>query len=138
MSLGEVEGRVDWAIVLRFAVWCLFMVSGVVVIPISIVTLFGIAPIGVVIFLTWLEWAEGFHTWMLGRTSFLGEPIKTPVCLAESESAEVVKQQVPEVCPACGYKCLSGSGTPTQCSNCTYLFGIERKTPSIVARASIM
>jgi hypothetical protein len=55
-SRGEVEGGVEWAVVPRLAVWCLFIASGLLVIPLSVVMSIAYFPAGVPIFLTWLDW----------------------------------------------------------------------------------
>jgi hypothetical protein len=72
--LGEFVSRTNWAIIPRFAVWILFMATGVVVIPFGLATIFGVAPVGIAIIIAWFEWAGGINTWMLGKTDFFGEP----------------------------------------------------------------
>lgn len=72
--LGKFVSRANWAIIPRFAVWLLFMATGVVVIPFGLVAIFGVAPVGIPIIIAWFEWAGGINTWMLGKTDFFGEP----------------------------------------------------------------
>jgi hypothetical protein len=72
--LGKFVSRTNWAIIPRFAVWLLFMATGIVVIPFGIVAIFGVAPVGISIIIAWFEWASGINTWMLGTTDFFGEP----------------------------------------------------------------
>lgn len=72
--LGKFVCWRDWAIILRLAVWILFMATGVVVIPFGLVMIFGVAPVGIGIIIAWFEWAGGINTWMLGTTDFFGEP----------------------------------------------------------------
>jgi hypothetical protein len=134
--------RVDWAIVVRFAVWCVFMASGIVVIPLSIAMSIAYFPAGVPAFLTWLDWLEGIHTWMLGSTSRLGEPISPSSRPVQSEGIDPVQSghylneithAQSRVCPICGYDRMSASGMPE-------LHPLVRHRadgwPTIVARAS--
>lgn len=139
MPLKHMNHHPDWRMVQRFIVWLLFMVSGVVVIPLGVVMCVAYFPGGVPVLLAWLDWAGSVHTWMLGRTSFLGEPISLSSRPAQPESIDPILSgdDVSDlthphcrVCPACGYECVSASGAPRQCPSCTHLFDIERKTAS--------
>lgn len=74
-ALKHMNHHSDWRMAQRFIVWLLFMASGVVVIPLGVVMCVAYFPGGVPVLLAWLDWAGSVHTWMLGQTSFLGEPI---------------------------------------------------------------
>jgi len=120
------HGNRDWVVIPRIVVWLLFMASGVVVIPLSIVMWFAYFPGGLPVLLGWLDWAEGIHSWMLGRTSFLGTPLEPPSHSTRALDEEVEHCGGSRVCPVCDYECVTESGTVNQCPNCTHLFDIDR------------
>jgi hypothetical protein len=70
--LWNIRRQPDWRMARRFVVWLMFMASGVVVIPLSVAMCIAYFPAGLPVLLGWLDWAEGIHSWMLGRTRFLG------------------------------------------------------------------
>ena len=144
IPLKHMNYRPDWRMAQRFIIWLLFMASGVVVIPLGIVMCVAYFPGGVPVLLAWLDWAGSVHTWMLGLTSFLGEPISLSSRQAQPERIDPILSgdDVSDlthphcrVCPACGCECVSASGVPKQCPSCTHLFDIERKTSTVVAHA---
>jgi hypothetical protein len=144
MPLGRMNHHPDWRMAQRFIVWLLFMASGVVMIPLGVVMCIAYFPGGVPVLLAWLDWAGSVHTWMLGRTSFLGEPRSLSSHPVQPEGIDPVRSgndmsslthSHSRVCPACGYECVSASGTPKQCPSCTYPFDIERKASNVVAHA---
>lgn len=123
---NKVGGRPPWHIAGRFVVWLLFMASGVVVIPLSVAMCIAYFPSGLVIFLPWLDWAEGVHSWMLGRASFLGAPIDAPPGSPADLNEQVEHRRRSRVCPLCTCECVTYGRPSSQCPNCTYLFDIER------------
>jgi hypothetical protein len=127
----EDDDRQSWMIVPRFIVWLTFMASGVVVIPLSVAMCIAYFPSGLVIFLPWLDWAEGVHSWMLGRTSLLGAPIGSLPRSPADLNQQVEHRRRSRVCPVCDFECVTHGGPSSQCPNCTHLFDIERvETPA--------
>jgi len=110
----------------RFVVWLLFMASGVVAIPLSVAMCIAYFPGGLPVLLGWLDWAEGVHSWMLGRTSFLAAPLEFPAGATHEPGEQVKQGGRSRACPVCGFECVTESGTVNQCSNCTHLFDINR------------
>jgi hypothetical protein len=113
---------------LRLIVWLLFMASGVVVIPLSVAMCIAYFPGGIPILLGWLDWAEGIHGWMHGRTSLRGDPTRPTIHDAQglSEHADTAQHSLRRLCPACGSQCVGETKPLRQCPNCTHLFDIER------------
>lgn len=124
---GEsITHRVDWRKALRLIAWLIFMASGVVVIPLSVAMCIAYFPGGLPVLLGWLDWAEGVHSWMLGRTSFLGAPLDLPAGATQDPGEQVRDGRRSRVCPVCDFECVTEAGTVNQCPNCTHLFDINR------------
>ena len=102
------------------------MASGLVVIPLSIAMCIAYFPGGLPVLLGWLDWAEGVHSWMLGRTRFLGAPLDLPAGTTQDPGEQVQDGRRSRVCPVCDFECVTETGTVNQCPNCTHLFDINR------------
>lgn len=118
--------RIDWRKALRFIAWMIFMASGAVVVPLSIIMCIAYFPGGLPVLLGWLDWAEGIHSWMLGRTSFLGAPLELPTGGTHDPGEQVEHGGRSRVCPVCDFECMTETSTVNQCPNCTHLFDINR------------
>jgi hypothetical protein len=118
--------QLDWRTARRFVVWLLFMISGVVVIPLSVAMCIAYFPGGLPVLLGWLDWAESVHSWMLGRTSFLGAPLDLPAGTTQDPGEQVQDGRRSRVCPVCDFECVAETGAVNQCPNCTHLFDISR------------
>lgn len=118
--------RRDWAIIPRFIVWLLFMASGLVAIPLSIAMCIAYFPAGLPVLFGWMDWAESIHSWMLGRTNFLGAPLEPTSDNTHDPEEQVKRNGRSRVCPVCDFECVTETGTVTQCPNCTHLFDINR------------
>jgi hypothetical protein len=124
--LWNIHRQPDRRVARRFVVWLLFMATGLVVIPLSIVMCIAYFPGGLPVLLGWLDWAEGIHSWMLGRTSFLGAPLELPAGGARDPGEQVKHGRRSRVCPVCDFECMTETGMVNQCPNCTHLFDINR------------